>query len=223
MPFAHLSRSLAIDARDIHERYEQGHVREARYLVQTLAETCVACHSRLPAASDAPRSEAFLADTAVEKLPLAQRAKLAYATRQFDEAGTLYEALLADRSVTAGDIDLEGHLDDYLELVVRVRGEPARADAALAVFAARPDLSPALRAEVTRWRGVLQQLAARGPVAEPVKTARAELQRVEGLARRSTSATRSSSTSMPRRCSTATSRTGVLRTPTRPRPTTCSA
>jgi len=181
VPFAHLSRTLAIDARDIHERYEQGHVREARYLVQTLAETCVACHSRLPSANDAPRSKDFLRDAAVEKLPLAQRAKLAYATRQFDQAFALYGKLLEDRSVTATDIDLEGHLDDYLELVVRVRGEPASADAALARFAARPDLSPALRGEVERWRAALQKLAARGKVADPVATARAEVQQVEKL------------------------------------------
>ena len=179
VPFAHLSRTLAIDARDIHERYEQGHVREARYLVQTLAETCVACHSRLPSANDAPRSKDFLRDAAVEKLPLAQRAKLAYATRQFDEAFALYGKLLDDRSVTATDIDLEGHLDDYLELVVRVRGDPASADAALARFAARGDLSPALRGEVLRWRASLQKLAARGKVADPVATARAEIQQAE--------------------------------------------
>jgi len=181
VPFAHLSRTLAIDARDIHERYEQGHVREARYLVQTLTETCVACHSRLESPHDAPRSKDFLRDAAVEKLPLAQRAKLAYATRQFDEAFVLYGKLLDDRTVTATDIDLEGHLDDYLELVVRVRGEPGSADAALARFAARPDLSPALRGEVERWRAALRKLAARGPVADPVATARAEVQQVEKL------------------------------------------
>jgi hypothetical protein len=181
VPFSHLARSLAIDARDIHERYAQGHVREARYLVQTLTETCVACHSRLPAASDAPRSQDFLADAAVEKLPLAQRAKLAYATRQFDEAQSLYEALFADRSVPAGDIDLEGHLDDYLELVIRVRNDPARADATLARFATRPDLSPALRGELTHWRGSLARLAKRGAVPDPVATARAEIDTAEKL------------------------------------------
>ena len=35
------------------------------YLVQTLTETCVACHSRLPGSS-APRSEAFVHDVDVE-------------------------------------------------------------------------------------------------------------------------------------------------------------
>lgn len=179
VPFAHLARSLSIDARDVHERFVQGHTREARYLVQTLTETCVACHSRLPAASDAPRSEAFVAELAATDLPLPQRAKLAYATRQFDDAQKLYEQLLADPSVSAGDIDLEGHLDDYLELTLRVRQDPAGAAQSLAVFAKRSDLAPALRHEVASWQVALQQLAARGPVASPLATARQEVERAE--------------------------------------------
>jgi hypothetical protein len=179
VPFAHLSRALAIDARDIHVRYQQGHAREARYLVQTLTETCVACHSRLPAASDAPRSEAFVAEIATQDLRAAQRAKLAYATRQFDDAEALYEAVLVDPAVSATDIDLDGHLDDYLELEIRVRQDPARAARTLARFGARKDLSPALRGEVTHWRAALQQLAARGAVAAPLQVARAEVAQAE--------------------------------------------
>jgi tetratricopeptide (TPR) repeat protein len=179
VPFAHLSRTLANDAHDIHTRFEQGHVREARYLVQTLAETCVACHSRLPAASDAPTSRDFMADAAVKKLPLPQRAKLAYATRQFDDALALYEKLMQERSVPANEIDLDGHLDDYLELVLRVRGEPARAQRALTRFAQRDDLSPALRGEVASWQTSLARLTNRGPVASPVEEARREIARAE--------------------------------------------
>lgn len=179
VPFAHLSRSLSIDARDVHERYEQGHVREARYLIQTLAETCVACHSRLHSAKNAPRSEAFLKDAAVEKLTVAQRAKLAFATRQFDQALSLYEKLLADPSVSANDIDLEGQLDDYLELAIRVKGDPARAQATLERFARRGDLSPALREEVARWQTSLQRMVARGPVARPVPEARTLVEKAE--------------------------------------------
>ena len=179
VPFSHLARSLAIDARDVHERYEQGHVREARYLVQTLAETCVACHSRLPAASDAPRSEAFMDDARVHRLPTEQRAKLAYATRQFDEAVSLYETILADPSLRAEDIDLKGQLDDYLQLAIRVRGEPARALATLERFATRKDLSPILRGQVHHWIESLEQLVARGPVTSPVAVARAEIHQAE--------------------------------------------
>jgi hypothetical protein len=177
--FAHLSRSLANDAHDVHIRYEQGHAREARYLVQTLAETCVACHSRLPAASDAPTSEDFLADANVRDLRLPQRAKLAYAMRQFDDAQKLYEQMLADPKVEANEIDLEGHLDDYLELMLRVRDDPTGARRALDAFAKRKDLSQALRGEVQHWRESLAVLAERGPVRDPLETARAQVARVE--------------------------------------------
>ena len=81
-----------------------------------------------------------------------QRAKLAYATRQFDDALALYEKLLADPTVPADDIDLEGHLDDYLELELRVRGRAGARAAPLARFAERKDLSPALRGEVASWQ-----------------------------------------------------------------------
>ena len=179
VPFAHLSRALAIDARDIHIRYQQGHAREARYLVQTLTETCVACHSRLPAASDAPPSEAFLTEVPARDLRAPQRAKLAYATRQFEDAEALYEAVLADPAVSATDLDLEGHLDDYLELEIRVRQDPARAARTLVRFGARSDLPPALRTEVTHWRDALRQLARRGAVDAPLDVARAEVQQAE--------------------------------------------
>jgi mono/diheme cytochrome c family protein len=179
VPFAHLSRALAVDARDIHIRYQQGHAREARYLVQTLTETCVACHSRLPAAGDAPPSEAFLSEVTARDLRAPQRAKLAYATRQFDDAETLYEAVLVDPAVSATDLDLEGHLDDYLELEIRVRQDPARAARTLQRFAARDDLPPALRTEVTHWRDALGRIAERGRVGAPLEVARAEVAQAE--------------------------------------------
>ena len=168
--FSHLARSLSIDARDIRLRYAAGHKREARYLVQTLVETCVACHSRLPATS-APRSEAFAKSAAHMDLSLEERAKLAYATRQFDVAEGLYEELL--RSPTpAGDIDLGGHLDDYLELEVRVRREYEKPARALEAFSRRTDLYPALKTDVAHWIAALRKLAARKSDAPSLAEAR---------------------------------------------------
>jgi mono/diheme cytochrome c family protein len=170
--FAHLARSLAIDARDLRLRYDAGHSREAGYVVQDMADTCVACHSRLPA-TNAPRSEAFAADIAVADLRIEQRAKLFYATRQFDAALDEYEAMLATRSVSANDSDLGGHIDDYLELAIRVRRVPERANAALADFATRKDLSPVLKEEIASWRAALTKLASTPPSKDPVASARA--------------------------------------------------
>ena len=169
--FAHLARSLAIDARDIRIRYDGGHAREAGFVVQDLTDTCVACHSRLPGTS-APRSEAFAADIAVSDLRIEQRAKLYYATRQFDAALDEYEAMLATRSVSANDSDLGGHIDDYLELAIRVKRDPARANAALAGFATRTDLSPVLKEEIASWRAALTKLTGAQPPKDPIASAR---------------------------------------------------
>jgi mono/diheme cytochrome c family protein len=172
--FAHLSRSLAIDARDVRIRYEEGHRREARYLVQTLTETCVACHSRLPSGS-APRSDEFVRETRDLDLSLPERAKLAYATRQFDVAAELYQALFSSREVSANDLDLNGHLADYLELEIRVLRDLERPAATLTRFRQRSDLSPALRADVEAWIAALNAAAARSPSGSPIDDARALL------------------------------------------------
>lgn len=168
--FAHLSHSLAIDARDIRIRYAEGHHREARYLIQSLTETCVACHSRLPSGS-APRSDAFVREASRLDLDLAERAKLAYATRQFDVAADLYEELLASPDVPANDIDLNGHLADYLELEIRVERDLERPAAALERFRRRGDLSPALRADVEHWIAALHRLSLREPSGSPLDDA----------------------------------------------------
>ena len=169
--FAHLSRALAIDARDIHLRFDTGHRNEARYLIQTMTETCVACHSRVPG-RNAPGSEAFVEDIAVVELPIAKRAKLAYATRQFDVALSLYETMLASREHPAQQIDMGGHLDDYLRLALQVRRDAPRAAAALTVFSRRDDLSSALRREVSDWLTALASLPKDEP-ADPIAAARA--------------------------------------------------
>jgi len=169
--FAHLARSLAIDARDVRLRYETGHTNEARYLVQTLTETCVACHSRLPSAS-APRSESFVRSVTMAELPLAKRAKLAYATRQFDVALDLYEKVFADRELPANEIDMGDHLDDYLELAIRVKREPRRAASTLTAFAGRDDVSPRLRGEVESWLTALANLPSTSEAGDPIGRAR---------------------------------------------------
>jgi len=159
--WAYLSHSLANDARDIRQRFEEGHLLEARFLVQTLAETCVACHSRLPAERDALRSATFVNGLVLAEQPLAVRAKLAYATRRFERALELYEELFASPDASPNDFDLDGAIDDYLELALRVRRDPERADATLARLARRPDLTERLRGEIAHWRASLDEIRER--------------------------------------------------------------
>jgi tetratricopeptide (TPR) repeat protein len=169
--FALLARTLSIEARDVRLRYDTGHRREARYLIQTMTETCVACHSRLPS-GNAPRSDAFVREVAVLDLPIEQRAKLAYATRQFDAALDLYEQMLRSKEFSANDLDMGGYLDDYLELAIRVRRDLERPAATMEQFAGRDDLTPVLRGDVSSWITALRDLAGREPATDPIAAAR---------------------------------------------------
>lgn len=177
--FAYLSHSLAIDARDIRSRFAEGHLLEVRFLVQTLAETCIACHSRLPAEKDALRSASFVDREELARLPLLSRAKLAYATRRFERALELYEELFASPEASPNDFDLDGALDDYLELCIHVRRDFERPRKTLARLARRPDLSERLRGEIAHWQQSLAELAARGSRDGSVAEARRLLARAQ--------------------------------------------
>ena len=177
--FEMLSGSLAADARDLHSRWTRGHRDEARFIVQQLTETCVACHSRLPSDRDSPLSARFASEEFVRSLPLRERAKLEYATRQFESALESYEAMLASTEITPSTLDLGGYLDEYLEICIRVRTDPARGERALQGFLRRPGLTPALRAEVERWIGSLRELASQPRRASTLDEARALVDRAE--------------------------------------------
>ena len=158
--FAHLGAALASDAQEAHRRWNERDPETARFLVLQLTETCVACHSRLRSDRDSPLSQRFVDENTVRGLPLDQRALIQYATRQFSRALESYEALLADSRHHASDIDRMGHLDEYLEICIRVRHEPTRAVEVLKRFAERSDTSRVLRGQVSRW---IEALKAPGP------------------------------------------------------------
>lgn len=169
--FAHLSRSLSRDAEDIHQRWKQGHHYEARYLVMRLTETCVACHSRLPVDDDSNLSAAFVREDAITTLPLDQRAKLEFATRQFGSALESYEKLFASDALPANDLDMFGFLDEYLELSIRVRQDPERAARTFERFRARGDLPAVLEREVGHWIGSLREMQGPPVSSTPIATA----------------------------------------------------
>ena len=186
---AYLSRSLARDSRDVQRRFENGRTDEARFLLHELTSTCVACHSRLPAEDSFPLGERFVEETAVAALPLDERARLETATRQFDHALATHEALFAALEWTPDDVSLMGHVDDYLEIALRVKRDPARARRALERFAKREPMSPSLRANVAAWIEALGELETRTPAADPVADARDLLARADA-AEKKTSARR---------------------------------
>ena len=171
--FGFLSRSLARDTAEIRQRYADGRADEARFLLHEVTQDCIACHSRLPSQHDASLGRRLMAEERVAALPLEERARLEFATRQFERAEATLEALLASPERTANDLDLGGVLDDYLELCLRVRRDYQRPARTLERFAARADASPHLRAQVERWIESLREVAARKPAATPLAEAQA--------------------------------------------------
>ena len=171
--FGFLSRSLAHDSEDIRRRYAEGRSDEARFLLHELTLDCVACHSRLPSEKDASLASRLMDEKQVAALPLDERARLEFATRQFTRAMATHEALLASPEFSANDLDLGGSVDDYLELCLRVRGDTERPARTLERFGARADASPRLRVRTQRWVASLRELGARRPEPTPLQEAQA--------------------------------------------------
>jgi len=171
--FGFLSRSLARDTEEIRRRYAEGRTDEARFLLHELTQDCVACHSRLPSQKDASLARRLMSEESVAALPLDERARLEFATRQFEQAEATHEALLASPDYTANDLDLGGALDEYLELCLRVRRDYQRPARTLERFAARADVGARLRARVSRWVASLREIAARKRAATSLAEAQA--------------------------------------------------
>ena len=181
--FGFLSRSLARDTRDIRDRYAAGRPAEARFLLLQLTDDCVACHSRLPSSEEFPDGEAFVSREHVASLPLERRAVLEQATRQFDRALASYEQLFAAPDRDPSSFVLEGLLDDYLELCLRVADDPARALRSFETLRTRDDLSESLRDDLDRWIAALRRVLADPPQGPPLETAAGLIAAAESRAR----------------------------------------
>lgn len=173
-----LGRSLATDARNALDRYDEGRTDSAAFLVQQATENCVACHSKLRSPGDSPLAASFVDATALAKLRPEERARLQIATRQFDDALATLEGLFADPSVHPSA--MLGPLTDYLIVSVRVKGDFERPLPVLEKFAKRPDLWVQLRGDVEQW---IRDLRALRPLRDaPPSLARAR-ELVEGARR----------------------------------------
>ena len=179
--FAHLSRSLALDAAEIERRFSAGRFEEARFLLGELVDTCVGCHSRLPAGGDSDLGRSLYERVNTEPFTAAERARLEVATRQFDRALETYEELFTSPDARA--LDLEGLLVDYLVIAIRVDRDLERARDTLEQVAARPEVPAPLRELVRGWSQAAGELAGRGPGADPVGEARALVAEGEALRR----------------------------------------
>jgi hypothetical protein len=170
--FAFLSRALARDMREIRDRYAAGQVAEARFLLLEVSDHCAACHSRLPDDREHPIGRRLVDDPRVAALAPDERVELEVATRQFDRALASYEALFADPDFPPAELDLHGHIDGYLEVVVRVQNDPARARRTFTALATRKDLPAALRENVGAWIASLRAFEGHAATGSPLSEAR---------------------------------------------------
>jgi hypothetical protein len=181
--FDFLSRSLARDTREIAQRYAQGRIAEARFLLHQVTEDCVACHSRLPDVQPHPLGRILLKDDAIAALPVDERVKIELAMRQFDRARASFEALFRSPDFSTSDLDLMGHFDAYLELCLRVERDLECPSEAFERLAARADTRPPLRRALQAWLASLRELQVRDPAADGLAEARALLRIASDRAR----------------------------------------
>ncbi len=159
VPFAFLNRSLRLEARALERDIEGRRYSLASERVVRMAETCVACHARLPGADREEFARALTAWVDLASLSPVSRATFQAATRQFDAALETYEGQFADPSTPVAALELSGAVPSYLILALRVRRDPERAERGLAMLAARSDLSARLQGDVETWRGAVVALA----------------------------------------------------------------
>jgi tetratricopeptide (TPR) repeat protein len=177
----YLGDSLEHDAREALDRYRAGHFEGAAFQIRLATENCVACHTKLHSPGTSPAAQHFVDRSALAGLPLAERARLEVATRQFDEAAASYEKLLASPKVPPSE--LLTPLVDYLIVEVRVKGDFERPAKTLARFAKRPDLWRHLRADVEEWIRALRELRPLSSSAPDLATARDLITRARSIAK----------------------------------------
>jgi len=165
-----LGGRLAKDAREVERHFAAGRTDQARFLVQEMTDTCVACHARLPSTTDSPLAEQFIPQTSLTALPVRAQARVLLATRRFDDAIVALERLLLDESVPASQ--LLDPLSQYLTTTIRVKRDFDRPARTLEKFQGRKDLWRALRRDVHQWIVSLAELSRHGKVAPTLATAR---------------------------------------------------
>lgn len=159
--FGYLSRSMSTDVAAIQTHYAAERYAEARFLLNVLTETCMACHSRLPTSHEFQLSDRLLSRTELDILSPKEKARLQVATRQFQAALATYEAIFEDPSMPPSQMDLGGHFVDYLTVSIRVLGDYARPIPVLERVGRRPDTSTYLRRHIEGWVRALEDLRSR--------------------------------------------------------------
>jgi len=158
--FDELALSLGRDLREARNHYAAGQHSEARFFLTGSLQNCVSCHVRLPSDGDTASALELTERPEIGALDARERAWLLVMTRRFEEALGIWEGLMADPTISPGELDASGVLVDYLNVVLRVRTDVPRARKAMTELARRSDLPVYLEQRVKTWRTQLAALDA---------------------------------------------------------------
>lgn len=180
--FARLGSYFADRTASLERRFRAGELDESRFLLWTLADTCMDCHERLPS-GDSHLGSRLVDTKALATLPPEDRVRLEVASRQFTTALDTYEAMFRDPAIPPTKLDLADHLTDYLLVAVRVVQDPGRAQRAIDGLRARSDVSRYLVGQLGAWSAALGRLAARPAPTDQIAGAQALLAEAAAEAR----------------------------------------
>ena len=180
--FASLSGSLAQDTRMIARRYSRGETRAARFLLHRSLGTCVSCHSKVASPNEFSMGRQLLADIELANLSTRDRARVQVVARQFSDALTSYEQLLASKHESPDRIAADGDFLSYLKICLTIENDADRATAALMQLRRRDDLSPELAKDVDAWIQSIAELRREPRAGQPLDRAQALLRAGQSLA-----------------------------------------
>jgi hypothetical protein len=156
--FDYLRHSLAGDAYEALERYQNRQFAGSKFMLNKLVENCATCHVRLPADEPFDTGAKFLEDADIQALTPVDRVNIGVATRQFDQAIATYEEIIQLPKMTAPGLLLIGAFEGYFKLCIGVKGDTQRPARTLEVFQKRNDLPDNSKTEATTWIAALKTL-----------------------------------------------------------------
>jgi hypothetical protein len=156
--FDYLKRSLAKDADEAVQRFEQGHYLGSRFMLFKLMENCMTCHSKLPREDTFDLGRQFLDDAHVKQLPAVERVNIEIAARQFDTALGTYEEIFASAGMTPLRLAAIGAFENYLKLCIGVVNDIKRPILTFNTFKKRSDMPDNMKELVSGWIQSLKHL-----------------------------------------------------------------
>ena len=154
--YGYFRRSLAKDAEDALNRFNEGQYMGSRFVVGKMTENCVSCHTKLPSRQEFDLGAEFTNKSKIRKLKPEERVQIELALRQFDAALATYEELFAVPEMSPENLALLGAYSGYVRLCVGVMDDPARAAATLKKYGGRNDLSSMFKKQLDGWVAALE-------------------------------------------------------------------